>query len=305
MTHAAGRNSLIYSFCAGVMVNVLISVGMAAANAPLLHGTDGNYPAFRTHTYHNLFISWVVAGLLSSLLWGKVKSRNLQIAVILVLVILVLDALFLVRGRSAQILLLIMVGLLCLRRWGLRALLPTVIATAVLLPSLYVTSPVIREGTALAIQDLQERSRGNEGSTSLGLRMEFAQNTLEIIKEAPIFGQGTGSFRHNYEQLTGFTKASHGERACHNPHNDYLWLWSEVGLLGALGLMGILLAFVYEARRLTGAQKFSMEAIALSMLVGTLANSFFTDNISGVGFMVVACALVGGPCRIISELEAA
>lgn len=295
MTQAVMRRSFIAGFCAGVALSVLMSLGMAASGVTLLEATAGNYPAFRTHTYHNLFIAWVAAGLLGLLLWNQIDDRRMRLAAILVLVLLLLDAFFLVRGRTAQILLLMMIGLICLRRWGLRAALPIVLCAAVLLPGLYMASPVIREGAQQALRELKNPEQKPGSETSVGLRLEFAANTWKIIEKAPLSGHGTGSFKESYQELTGYTKASHGSRASHNPHNDYMWLWSEVGPLGAVGLLGILLAAALSVRRFSPAQRTTVEAIGLSMLVGTLANSFFTDNVSSLGFITVACTLIAGP----------
>lgn len=294
LMHRSARAGLIGGFFAGVTLSVAVSLGLALTGLSIMEATPGNYPSFRTHTEHNLFIAWVAIGLLSALLWGQIQERRLRVAAVLIIALLVFDAFFLVRGRTAQVLLLLMIALVLTRRWGMRAALPMLLGTAVLLPALYFTSPVIRNGAALMLSNLEELSQGQSGENSLGLRIEFAQNTLKIIEQAPILGHGTGSFRANYQSLTGFTKAANGPHASHNPHNDYLWLWSEVGLLGPLGLLAVLAAFVISTRRLSKPQQVTAEAIALSMLIGTLGNSFFTDNVSGLGFIVVAYTLAAG-----------
>jgi O-antigen ligase len=293
MLPRAGRNGLIIGFCAGVGVSVLVSIGMAVTGHPILNGTDGNYTAFRTHTYHNLFVGWVIISLFAALLWGKIESRGMRVATIIILIILIFDAMFLVRGRTAQVLIVMMIIWTLWRRWGLRAGLPIIVGAGILLPSLYYMSPVIRLGADLAANDYRSLPQGYEKVTSIGLRSEFARNTLTIIKEAPFIGHGTGSFRQNYQRVTGFTSTTHRERASSNPHNDYLWLCSEVGPLGAIGLFCVLAGMV--AGRREKPQQVAIEAVALSMLMGTMANSFFTDNISGLGFVMIACALVAGP----------
>lgn len=304
LMHHKARAGLIMGFCAGVALSVAVSMGLAATGLAIMEATPGNYPSFRTHTEHNLFIAWMVVALLSALLWGQIQERRLRMAAIVLIALLLFDAFFLVRGRTAQVLLLLMIALVLLRRWGLRAALPMLLGTAILLPALYLTSPVIRNGVTQALSNLEDLSQGQHGENSLGLRVEFAQNTLKIIEEAPILGHGTGSFRANYQSLTGFTKAANGPHASHNPHNDYLWLWSEVGLLGPLGLLAVLAALVASAQKLSKPQGVTAEAVALSMLLGTLGNSFFTDNVSGIGFIVVACALAAGSWCLSPRSEA-
>jgi len=289
------RMSLLAGFVIGVVLSVLVSMFIAATGLIALKAVPGNYPSFRTHTEHNLFIAWVAAGLLCRLLWGEIEDRRWRLAAILVIALLLFDDFFLVRGRTAQALMLLMIPLILFQRWGLRSVLPQALILATLVPILFWVSPVIQSGSRAIVSDMRELSKGQGQETSLGLRMEFAQNTLKIIESAAVFGHGTGSFSSNYERLTGFTKATDGQRASHNPHNDFLWLWSEVGLLGPLALLVLVLAFVYSIRRLSRAQAVTIQAISLSMIVGTLGNSFFTDKVSGVGFIVVASALVAGP----------
>ncbi|WP_088437454.1 O-antigen ligase family protein [Sulfurospirillum diekertiae] len=74
-------------------------------------------------------------------------------------------------------------------------------------------------------------------NTSVGLRMTFAMNTLQIIKTNPIFGVGTGDFPNEYEKVN--MKRSPSALPTVNPHNMYLLVLAQTGIVGLLLLLSI------------------------------------------------------------------
>ncbi len=67
-------------------------------------------------------------------------------------------------------------------------------------------------------------------------RQEIWRDTIDLIKERPVFGSGLGSYAHVYPsvQTTFLT------RLVDHAHNDYLEITSEWGLLGAILLFGLI-----------------------------------------------------------------
>ncbi|MDQ8020614.1 MAG: O-antigen ligase family protein [Moraxellaceae bacterium] len=297
LRNQAARQIVIASFGVAALLSALISLGLGLTGTPWLNTqpTLDNWPVFRSHTYHDLFIAWTVTGLVAALLFDHITKPRHRWLTILVIVVALIDVYFFVRGRSAQALFPLMLVWVGLRWQARKAVLPALLLLFIALPGLYFGSHQIRGGIDRVQENLADYRQNRIDGNSVGLRIEFATNTLKIIDQAPWLGHGTGSFRANYENLTGFTKETNQERASHNPHNDYLWLWSEGGPMAALLLVGVGAAFLFQIQRLPKWQRLTGEAAVLSMLAGTLFNSFFTDNVSGVGFMVLACALLGGP----------
>lgn len=75
---------------------------------------------------------------------------------------------------------------------------------------------------------------------SLEERYYVWQNTLEMIKEHPVLGVGGGNFqiyfpKYGLEEFTYLNKEiALGYETFQRPHNDFLWIFSETGLIGIL-----------------------------------------------------------------------
>ncbi|MDO9067571.1 MAG: O-antigen ligase family protein, partial [Deltaproteobacteria bacterium] len=65
----------------------------------------------------------------------------------------------------------------------------------------------------------------------------FWQNSWEIIKESPWLGVGTGDFQSVYAEVN--KRKSPRREATDNPHNQYIFVLCQLGLLGLAGLLGI------------------------------------------------------------------
>jgi len=284
------RNIFLLGYLLGVLLSVSLSCFSAWFNHPIFKATPGDWFIFRTHTYHNFFAAIVGAGILAILL-NKTISRPLKLTLIFVLILISYNILFLVAGRTGQIIYLIMICfILFLWNWR-RGLITSIALIGVLSVVLPLFSPAFNLGLNSAKSDLTERSRGVM-NTSIGLRLVWHENAIKLIKEKPWMGHGTGSFKTEYERISGSANTS---LATENPHNDYLLLSVELGVFGGLLLIGLLLAAAWQGRYLKPAWRWTLYSLLLGMGISTLANSFFTDNITGLAFVLLTSALLNGP----------
>jgi len=86
------------------------------------------------------------------------------------------------------------------------------------------------------------RKREYDSYSSSGLRLEWLFNSLNIIKQNPAAGTGTGSFKTTYERFVEKTEMDPTD----NPHNEYLMTTVQFGLAGLLVLLGF---FAVQWRR--------------------------------------------------------
>jgi O-antigen ligase len=127
--------------------------------------------------------------------------------------------------------------------------------------------------------------------SSAGLRIEFYRNTLEIIADHPLIGTGTGGLPTAYADRVRGTDML----ATHNPHNEYLHIAVQIGLLG---LTAMLLMFAVQwrsARQLPTAQESGLaRGLVLAMAVGCLFNSMLLDHAEGLFFAWLSGLLFAG-----------
>jgi O-antigen ligase len=79
------------------------------------------------------------------------------------------------------------------------------------------------------------RRRAARPTSSVGLRLEFLQNTLAIIRGSPVLGVGTGGFGKAYADRFDGT----GAPVTQNPHNEILLMMVQFGIAGFVLLAGL------------------------------------------------------------------
>jgi hypothetical protein len=152
------------------------------------------------------------------------------------------------------------------RRLAALAVLPLVIAL------LFAASPRLQERFVLGAQELRNVAQLPEYS-SMGIRVVIWQTTLELIEARPVLGYGLGGYAPAYATRIG-QKYSEGWRAIVtvDPHNQYLYVWAEAGVLGLLAFFGFLLALLRQR------PPTPLGAIGVGLLLGWCATSLFSSH---------------------------
>jgi len=120
-------------------------------------------------------------------------------------------------------------------------------STVILLSSMLIIDMAI-VGTYFGADELVERLK--ESSQDTESRDEVARDVIDIWKEYPILGTGSGTFTHVYPSLK--SEAVVTSRVYNNAHNDILQFLSEFGLPAFLVLcwiVGYALSNVVNAMR--------------------------------------------------------
>ena len=101
-------------------------------------------------------------------------------------------------------------------------------------------------------------------------RFAMWRHTLEMIVDHPILGVGLDNWEYAYplydkgDPEGKITSASEPVR----PHNDYLWIASELGLLGLLAFLWLIIATVKLAVGTMGSNKASVRALTVCSVLG-------------------------------------
>lgn len=132
--------------------------------------------------------------------------------------------------------------------------------------------PTSRERMMLGVQEIQQYEQAKE-ETSMGIRMVFWKNTIEMIREQPLLGYGTGAFGTAYDRKvvgrTGVAATPAGD-----PHNQYMKITAENGVVALVVFLGFLVA---AARQRCAAP---WRLLGLCVLASWCATSLFNSHFS-------------------------
>ena len=126
-------------------------------------------------------------------------------------------------------------------------------------------------------------------ATSVGLRLEFYHNSFKLFKEHPWIGTGTGSFAQDYLAV-----AENKQFATQNPHNEYLNIAVQFGLLGMVILLSLFIVHAWASFRLQGIRQYFAQAVLVSIAVGSLFNSWLMDVTQGCFYVIFTALLFAG-----------
>ena len=123
-----------------------------------------------------------------------------------------------------------------------------------------------------------EQSSTLISANSFDERIKIWENTIEIIKEKPIFGIGSGNWQYNFLKysVSKIDKIVNNNTTFQKPHNDYLWILSELGIVGFI-LFLLILFFIFKPTLKPILKEHNIElSILLSFLIGLSVISFFS-----------------------------
>lgn len=137
---------------------------------------------------------------------------------------------------------------------------------------LVLSSSTLQQRIKLGL-DEQASYQTSKELTSIGIRAVYYQNTWELIEQHPLLGYGTSTFKSVYSPYAASKSPGWQGSGTSDPHNQYLFVWLENGLIGLLLFFG----YIYIALRQGLANK-PYGVIAASFLVAICASSLFNSH---------------------------
>ena len=180
-------------------------------------------------------------------------------------------------GRSGQVALVVgalAAALLTLsgrRRW--QAVAALVVAAGVVTAA----SPALQQRFARIAQEAPTLDCSTPEESSTALRLLLWRTTGDLIRARPWLGYGVGGFTPAYEaqvrsEVAGQPLTGWCARPAHDPHNQFLRVTVEAGLLGLIALLGLIVG----AARQPAAQPY--RACALALLAAWCTTSLFNSH---------------------------
>jgi O-antigen ligase len=160
------------------------------------------------------------------------RARRILLAALLIALSLsfVVNMMFVIVSRTALVTMPIMLAVFALLHLKWRDIVIILCVATVFGGLAWATSSQLRRTTETVVRDYQLYKERNI-PTSIGLRLEFWQKSLQFFSEAPIFGHGTGSIRGLFEEAAVDQFGAAAE-VVGNPHNQTLNVAIQWGLIG-------------------------------------------------------------------------
>ncbi len=109
--------------------------------------------------------------------------------------------------------------------------------------------------------------------TPMGIRAVLYENTLELVRERPWLGTGTGGFGAAYAAHVKDKYTDWRVLPTVDPHNQYLFFLGEQGILGLVAFLAFIVAALTDRGDGTRAR-----VIAIGMLLAWCATSLLSSH---------------------------
>jgi len=220
-----------------------------------------------------------IFGLLFLVHEASVRRRWHLLLGLLVVVCAMLASIFYVSaGRTALVVIPVLLILFAIKKLRGKSIVIAFLCTVLIGVVGWFSSPYLRERTTQIWTEIQRYEATNE-RTSSGERIEFWKKSVEFIREAPLFGHGTGSIRSLFEKAAAGRSGAAGVAAA-NPHNQTFAVAIQLGLLGAAVLWAMWIAHILLFRG-DGLAEWIGLVIVVQNIVGSLFNSHLFDFTQG------------------------
>jgi O-antigen ligase len=200
------------------------------------------------------------------------------------------NMLFVATGRTALVMLPILLAVFAIRRLTPRGFAILAAATVAIAVLAWVSSPFLRSRTIQAWTDYQKYEIAGEQNSS-GERLEFWTKSIGFVRDAPIFGHGTGSI-HALFIASSAGKTGAAGSATTNPHNQTFAVAIQLGLVGAVLLWAMWIAHLLLFRG-SGLAEWIGLVVVVQNIVGSAFNSHLFDFVQG-WIYVIGVGVAGG-----------
>jgi len=194
--------------------------------------------AFLKYTDHNVFLAFSL--IISFYSIFRIKLENKYRNILLFFIPVYLFSLFTEGGKSGQLAFLFSVILFLIflfkKKWKL--LLLSLISVFVFSAIVYNTSDIVKNRFNYEAKNILQNRKSD--------RNILLKETIILIKKNPIFGYGTGSFTDEFGSVNEETQKVMSNQH-KTPHNNYLYVWFELGILGLIIFLSI---FYFQIKEL-------------------------------------------------------
>ncbi len=287
--HADDRNRALRALAASLVVTLLLSLFLGSGFLPsgMMSDCDESNPClfktldtcdpsspciFKKRITHNVLMAF--GALLFAVLAWRSHKAWVRGGWSLVSLLALSNVVLMVQGRTGYVVLAALVIVALQVVFGWRGVAGAIIILVLMFSGAYHVSPGFHDRVNLTASNIIQ-GKSKEIDVATHERLEFYRYTFKVIEDHPIMGAGTGGFSQAYEV---HAKPA-GVRVPAHPHNQYLMIMAQVGIVGGGLLLWLFVQQWKSALRVSDATYGLLaRGLVVTMVVGCLFNTFLIDH---------------------------
>ena len=223
--------------------------------------------AFVKYNYHNVLLAFSCMICFYLLIEKKTRYRN----TLILFVVTYLISLFTERGRAGQVLfnfLVISYIIYYGKKYSYKGFL--LVALVFLFQGMIYKTTTVYKNRVDAMLSVVTNNGLHLKTNKMDIRYVFVKESLKKIFKKPILGYGTGSFGTIFKNEV---KTGHDFSYHRTPHNQYIYVWFEIGFVG---LILLLRTFIFQIKELYNQKNgFHRVLLPISFMFLMLVDSYF------------------------------
>ncbi len=273
--------------CVFLLTVSFIVVAIPALSAPLMH--LDHVLVKNAATQSGEFVTCIFGLLFLTVEYFERRRWWWMIILLAVILGMLANIFYVATGRTALVIIPILLVLLAVKKLKAKGVVIVFVSAISIGVVSWTASSYLRERTNAVWTEIQRYEATDERNSS-GERIEFAKKSVDFIRAAPIFGNGTGAIRSLFISATAGQTGAAGS-ATTNPHNQTLAVAIQLGLVGAVVLWAMWIAHLLLFRG-PGLAEWIGLMVVVQNIVGSLFNSHLFDF--GQGWVYVLGVGVAG-----------
>lgn len=271
------RNRAFHAFIAGNLAAAGVSYGRYFGWLPIVSLPPQMYDP----PQGSIAGSWMMAmAVFLCITFARQSTTRGAVAFLLAAGLMLVVLLVFTAGRTAYLVLFVLT-VLAITSMSRRHASVTVLVLIMGFAVGWQVSPVMRG----RVFETFESSQDVVPVTSTAIRKEIYRVSIAVGLDRPLFGHGLGSFSSVYLAKSKVVDIKGAPVS--NPHSEYLYLWIELGVIGALMFIAMLMAAWTRSREMEEIPRLLTRALVLTMAVSCLFNSFLHDASPGRTFVLI------------------
>lgn len=283
--HEKTARFAFFAFLLAASLTLLFSLIKYFGQWDFLHHFGSDSGVFKDHIFTGFLLAF--SSYCFAVFAFSIKNSWRGLFVVLSL-LAAYNVLFINLGRSGYVVLFSLLLLFAGQHFAWKGLLAGLLISIFLYGGLLFLPDNFKERFNLAHSEINQYKQGSF-ATSVGLRLEFYRNSVKLLKKHPWIGTGTGSFAQRY-----LIVSPDKQFATQNPHNEYLNIAVQFGLLGVVVLLVMFSVHAWTSFCLQGVHRYFAQAVLVSIAVGSLFNSWLMDLTQGCFYVIFTALFFAG-----------